>query len=43
MSFAETCQFGLVKIENIRDRLVTGIMDKELSEKTTVDSGPDAG
>lgn len=32
-SLYETCQFGLVKIENIRDRLVTGIMDKELSEK----------
>lgn len=40
---AETCQFGLVKIENIRDRLVTGVMDKEYSGKTTVDSGPDAG
>lgn len=30
---AETCQFGPVKTENIRDRLVIGILDKELSEK----------
>lgn len=30
---AETCQFGPVKIENIRDKLVIGILDKELSEK----------
>lgn len=30
---AETCQFGQAKIENIRDKLVIGILDKELSEK----------
>lgn len=30
---AETCRFGTVKLENIRDKLVIGILDKELSEK----------
>lgn len=30
---AETCQFGGAKVENIRDRLVIGILDIELSEK----------
>lgn len=30
---ADTCAFGEVKEENIRDRLVIGILDKELSEK----------
>lgn len=30
---AETCAFGPVKNEHIRDRLVIGIIDKELSEK----------
>ena len=29
----ETCQFGPPKIENIQDRLVIGIVNKELSEK----------
>ncbi|CAL9695394.1 unnamed protein product [Knipowitschia caucasica] len=30
---ADTCDFGRVKEENIRDRLVIGILDKEMSEK----------
>uniref|UniRef100_A0AAV2L1E9 L1 transposable element RRM domain-containing protein n=1 Tax=Knipowitschia caucasica TaxID=637954 RepID=A0AAV2L1E9_KNICA len=30
---ADTCAFGEVKEENIRDRLVIGILDKDLSEK----------
>lgn len=30
---AQTCAFANVKDENIRDRLVVGIIDKELSEK----------
>lgn len=35
---AETCSFGGNKNENIRDRLVVGILDKELSEKLQLTS-----
>lgn len=34
---AETCAFGEAKSKNIRDRLVIGVLDKELSQLLTND------
>ncbi|XP_064468028.1 uncharacterized protein LOC135378816 [Ornithodoros turicata] len=36
---AETCEFGSLKDDLIRDRLVVGLRDKKLSERLQLDSG----
>ena len=36
-SLAESCEFGALKDELIRDRIVVGIRDKALSERMQVD------
>ena len=36
-SLAESCEFGALKDELIRDRIVIGIRDKALSEQMQVD------
>ncbi|CAL9703981.1 unnamed protein product [Knipowitschia caucasica] len=38
---AEHCEFGDKRDEHIRDRLVVGIQDKELSRKVPTQSRPD--
>ena len=35
---AEYCDFGIAKDEHIRDRIVVGILDSELSQKLQLES-----
>ena len=42
-NLAEHCNFGCLRGELIRDRIVVGIRDKNLSEKLQLESDPTLG